>query len=263
MLSGAGRGEVFKMPVHDWTKVDSGIFHHFHHEWISEISRSLNEILHGTEYYALAEQITGGLGPDVLTLQRPMTGPQAPASGSKRRHGGVALAKSPPKLRFRISNPSLWYASKKKSVTIRHVSDHRVVAVLEIISPGNKSSRSAISAFISKAQELLSGGVHLAFVDLFPPTPRDPEGIHPLLFGEDPDHVFQFDPAKPLCCASYIGGVGAEAFVEPVAVGDRLPAIPLFLTSDEYVEVPLEKTYQAAFAAVPDVWQDALTPSKP
>ncbi len=120
-----------------------------------------------------------------------------------------------------------------------------------------------LRAFISKAQELLSGGVHLAFVDLFPPTPRDPEGIHPLLYGEDPNHVFQFDRAKPLCCASYIGGVGAEAFVEPVAVGDQLPAIPLFLTGDEYIEIPLEKTYRAAFAAVPDVWRDALTVSEP
>ena len=30
------------MPMHDWTRVLAGIFHHFHHEWISEIARSLN-----------------------------------------------------------------------------------------------------------------------------------------------------------------------------------------------------------------------------
>src|ERR687884_439463 len=30
------------MPVHDWTRVDAGIFHHFHHAWIAEISSALN-----------------------------------------------------------------------------------------------------------------------------------------------------------------------------------------------------------------------------
>jgi hypothetical protein len=30
------------MPIHDWTRVDAGIFHHFHQSWIPEISRALN-----------------------------------------------------------------------------------------------------------------------------------------------------------------------------------------------------------------------------
>jgi hypothetical protein len=55
--------------------------------------------------------------------------------------------------------------------------------------------------------------------------------------------------------------MGAEAFVEPVAVGDKLPTIPLFLTAEEYAPVPLEKTYQAAFTAVPEIWQQALNSS--
>ena len=56
------------MPVHDWTRVIAGTFHHFHHEWISCISRALNSGLLPSEYYAMAEQITGGLGPDVVAL---------------------------------------------------------------------------------------------------------------------------------------------------------------------------------------------------
>ncbi len=27
------------MPVHDWTRVEAGIFHDFHHAWIEEIKR--------------------------------------------------------------------------------------------------------------------------------------------------------------------------------------------------------------------------------
>ena len=31
------------MPVHNWKRVKAGIFHDFHHEWISTIRRSLND----------------------------------------------------------------------------------------------------------------------------------------------------------------------------------------------------------------------------
>jgi hypothetical protein len=246
------------VPVHDWTRVDAGIFHHFHHVWIDENARALNRKLKGSDYYALAEQVAGGLGPDVLTLQKPLRR-SAAGRGRKQRPGSVTLTQTPPRVRFRITNPPLWYASKKKAVTIRHVSEHNVVAELEIVSPGNKAGRSPLQAFVRKAQDLLAAGVHLSLVDLFPPTPRDPHGIHPVVGGDDDGADFVFDRAKPLTCAAYVGGPGAEAFVEPVAVGDRLPTLPLFLTGEEYVPVPLEATYRAAFAEVPDVWREVLT----
>jgi len=126
------------MPIHDWTKVPAGIFHDFHHEWITAIKHSVNRTLSGTSYYALAEQIAGGVVPDVLTLQQPVKVRSADKKRESRkstvdRNGAVALATKPPKARFRISDEARWYISKKKSVTIRHVSEHRVVAVLEIV----------------------------------------------------------------------------------------------------------------------------------
>ena len=39
---------------------------------------------------------------------------------------------------------------------------------------------------------------------------------------------------------------------EPVAVGDALPDMPLFLTNDLHVTVPLESTYQTAWDASPE-----------
>ena len=54
------------MPMHDWTRVEAGIYHDFHHEWISEIKRALNRGLLPEDYYALAEQQAAGFGPDVL-----------------------------------------------------------------------------------------------------------------------------------------------------------------------------------------------------
>jgi hypothetical protein len=128
----------------------------------------------------------------------------------------------------------------------------------KVLSPGNKASRSALDDFVHKAHELLRAGIHFALVDLFPPTRRDPEGIHPILWSDEDDDTFRFDPAKPLTCASYRAGPLAEAFVEPVGVGDKLPDLPVFLFADEYVPVPLEATYQAAFGAVPEFWREAL-----
>ena len=56
------------MPVHDWTKVEAGIFHSFHVGWIPEIQKALNGGLLPEGYYALIEQHAGKSIPDVLTL---------------------------------------------------------------------------------------------------------------------------------------------------------------------------------------------------
>jgi hypothetical protein len=49
-----------------------------------------------------------------------------------------------------------------------------------------------------------------------------------------------------------------EAYLEFVAVGDVLPAMPLFLDLNAYVTVPLETTYAAAYRGVPEIWRDVL-----
>jgi hypothetical protein len=84
---------------------------------------------------------------------------------------------------------------------------------------GNNDSRSGLTMFVPEAQDLLAAVIQLSLVNLFPPTSREPEGVHPIVWGEDDGDTFVFDPAKPLTCAAYIGGVGAQTFVEPGAVG--------------------------------------------
>ena len=46
--------------------------------------------------------------------------------------------------------------------------------------------------------------------------------------------------------------------IPPTAVGRPLIEMPLFLTPDEYVNVPLEATYQGAYRGVPRRWRDVL-----
>jgi hypothetical protein len=243
------------MPIHDWTRVDAGIFHDFHHGWIEEIKRALNRGLLPPDHYALAEQIAGGLGPDVLTLQGPMNG--APATGSPGK--AVALAAAPPAVWWRGKTEIDAYAAKAKVIAVRHTSNHRVVAMVEIVSPGNKSNRHGLRAFVEKAAELLRAGIHLLVVDLFPPSPRDPEGMHKAIWDEFNDNAFTLPEDKSLTLAAYIGGAIPEAFVEPTAVGLTLKEMPLFLTPEFYVPVPLEATYQATWQEVPGFWRNVLT----
>ncbi len=60
------------MAIHDWTRVTAVTFHHFHQTWRVELSRALNSGRLPAGFYALAEQIAGGLGPDVLALEGPV-----------------------------------------------------------------------------------------------------------------------------------------------------------------------------------------------
>ncbi|MDB5312759.1 MAG: hypothetical protein JWO38_6961 [Gemmataceae bacterium] len=242
------------MPVHDWTRVDAGIFHHFHHRWISAMSDALNGGLLPPDYYALAEQIAGGLGPDVITLEQPTNG--VPSPGDPK--GGIALASAPPAVQFRARAEPDLYAAKAKALTIRHTSNHRVVAMIEIVSPGNKNNRHGLRAFVEKAVEVLRAGIHLLIVDLFPPGPRDPQGLHRAIWDQFIDNEFALPLDQPLTLAAYIGGPCPESFVEATAVGAALKDMPLFLTEDVYISVPLEATYRAAWEAVPAFWRGVL-----
>ncbi|HEY2785589.1 MAG TPA: DUF4058 family protein [Fimbriiglobus sp.] len=245
------------MPIHDWTRVYAGIFHAFHHGWIDEISKVLNRTL-PPDYYALPEQIAGGIGPDVITLNSPgSNGSYTPSA----ERGGIALATAEPKVRFRLTarEDRDEYAKKAKVVRIRHVSDHSVVAVVEIVSQGNKTSRSAVRAFVEKAVWLLNNGVHLVVVDLFPPTPRDPNGLHREIWDEiDNAEQVVFPADCPLTLASYKAEPSPSAFIEPTAVGKELIDMPVFLDPDRYVPLPLAPTYDAAYREVPAYWRGVI-----
>jgi hypothetical protein len=43
-----------------------------------------------------------------------------------------------------------------------------------------------------------------------------------------------------------------------VAVGDVLPAMPLFLAPEQYISAPLEPTYLAAYNGVPRYYRTIL-----
>jgi hypothetical protein len=243
------------MPVHDWTRVSDGTFHDFHYSWVLEIKRALKRGLLPEGYYVMAEQLGGDLGaPDVLTLQA--AGPRAESAGPLP--GTATLAESPPAVQARTTIARDPYARVQRTLVIRHTSEDRIVAMIEVLSPGNNSSRHAIRSFLNKAVAALDGGVHLLLIDVHPPGPRDPNGIHGAILNEIGTGDYMLAGERPLTAVAYRVGAAVECFVAHFAVGERIPDMPLFLTSENYVYVPLEAAYVAAWEDVPPQYQATL-----
>lgn len=131
------------MPVHDWTRVRPGTLHDFHGSWMMHLKEALNGGLLPAGYYALAEQPAGEAWPDVLALEavEPVSDAQAEAAGGVI--GAVAVAQRPPQVQLTVTAESEQLSLRQRTLVIRHATGDRIVAMLEIVSPGNKDRRQA------------------------------------------------------------------------------------------------------------------------
>jgi hypothetical protein len=234
------------MPMHDWTKVTAGTYHNFHLRWIAAMMDILNDGLLPEGYAAMAEQVVGRPVPDLIALQSPsrVSGP-----------GGVILL-APPKPKMTFVFPALTDAQRYVEIVNRISIRHRLgdlVAVIELVSPGNKDGTEPINKFVRKSIDLLKSGVNVMVVDPFPPGARDPRGLHPLIWDEFVELPFELPEGKPLTIASYQTGEDATAYVEPFGVGEIVPTMPLFLEGNYYVNLPLEATYAATWKTMPAI----------
>lgn len=264
------------MPIHDWTRVNAGTFHHFHCSWITHVGESLNGGLLPHGFYAMAEQHAGRMIGDVITFQEggldsvalgsvengageSGSGEPSPFTGSSDDSGSIAVAEAPPRVQ-RVMKPAenAIYRVKRKTIAIRRATTHRVVALLEILSPANKDRDESVRDIVGKAWSALEQGIHIVAIDLFPPSRFDPQGIHGEIWKRyDPDD-YDLPTDKPLTLASYAADEGPQAYIEHAAVGDPLHAMPLFLDRGRYINLPLEETYQTAWRGVPSVWRSVI-----
>jgi Protein of unknown function (DUF4058) len=224
------------MPIHDWSQVGAGTFHDFHCAWIVEIRNELNTGRLPISYYAQIEDGPEWPLPDRLV---------------------------PPNVRFTATAESELYAFKHRTLVVRQNEEDRVVGLIEILSPTTKGSAYSAHALVHNAVNALMRGYHLLLIDLHPPGRRDPQGIHGSIWEELCDGTFAAPPDKPLTLAAYSAGREKAAYVDPIAIGDTMPDMPLFLTPNTYVPVPLEATYQGAYRGVPRRWRTVLEGLKP
>jgi hypothetical protein len=237
------------MPIHDWTKVPAGLFHDFHQSWSIRIKDALNAGLLPKGISALVEQRSGPKETDILSVERINKGRPRPTSA-------LATLDEPSARIVRRTEKAIYAARANRIVVKHHLG--RTLAVIEIVSPGNKDTRSALRDFVEKTIDFFRAGVHVLIVDLFPPTPRDLFGIHKAIWDEIEEEPCPLPEGKDRILVSYKTGDERVAFVEPVGVGDPLPAMALFLASDFHVMTPLEATYQTTWNACPEEMRIAV-----
>jgi hypothetical protein len=213
------------MPIHDWERVEPGLFHDFHRTWTIAIRNALNSGALPPGYSALA----GRVGP-------------SPVQEILAVHLAV-YAHQPTRL---VSGAPFG----------------RVIAVIEILTPGDKS-RIGQTWLLKKWRQLLNQGIHLLVIDLFRSAELDPQGIHNALWKDISGQALELRTDKPLVVVAYSAGPAIEAYIEPLAVGDVLPEMPLFLDPTHYVAVPLETRYQEAWAVCPQPVRELLEPPSP
>jgi hypothetical protein len=239
------------MPMHDWSRIPAGLFHDFHQTWSIQIKLALNAGILPKGLSALVEQRSGPRESDVLAIEslgRP--------SSEFGTDGGVATS-VPPVTRFVGRTSKQFYASRANRIVVKHRL-RRTIAVIEIVSPRNKDSRAALREFVEKAVDFLRAGIHVLVIDLFPPTPRDPFGIHKAIWDEIEEKDFAFPDGKDRILASYETGEVQADYVEAIGVDDILPEMPLFLRNGWQVPVPLESTYLATWNTSPEEFRVAV-----
>ncbi len=220
---------------------------------MSAITNRLNAGLLPAGMIAMAEQIIGGPEPDVVTLQQNDVVFSADGGGTAT----MTEVLPTPKTEFVIPVAGEHYAAKANRVVVRH-SLGRVVAVVELVSPGNKDSRHALRSFVEKTVELLYDNVNLLVIDPFPPSPRDPQGIHQAIWDEITDEPFELPGDRKLTLAAYQAAPIKTAYVQPFAVGRPIPEMPLFLHNAFYINVPLEGTYMDTWNLLPQLLRDLV-----
>jgi hypothetical protein len=113
------------MPIHDWTRIPAGLFHHFHQDWSIEIARELNRGRLPRGLSALVEQRSGTREADVLTIE----GTRPPGRFGSECDRGVALADLPTTRIVRRTTKEI-YAGRANRIVVRHHLS-RIVAVIE------------------------------------------------------------------------------------------------------------------------------------
>jgi hypothetical protein len=211
------------MPLHDWPRVPSGLFHHFHQGWAIEICRRLN---HGR----LPESLSALVERDSA-------------------QGGAAILERP-KTKIHRQTDKAYYADKADRITIRHHLG-RIVAFIEIVSPGNNDGDRALEQFVGKIADAMQQGIHVLVLGLFPPTSRDPAGIHKAIWDQFDREDFELSRQQDRVFASYESAGEQIAHIETIGLGEPLPDMPLFIAPGAHVLVPLEESYMSAWEDTP------------
>jgi len=232
----------FRPPLSERYPADS-----LHSNWATRIADNLNQ--HWlSERFRAAENTHLGATPeiDIATYESP-----EPQTRRFDINGNGAIAVAPaiwtapaPLATIAMTYPDTF------EVEIRAATGwHTLLAVIELVSEGNKDRLASRQAFAAKSVAYLQRGVSVALIDIV--TVRHANLHHEILdmLGAGPDLRMPAEPQQ--YAASYrptMRGEKPEADIwsVPFGVGDELPTMPLRLKGDLFVPVEFEATYMEA-----------------
>ena len=206
-------------------------WHSFHHAWASTIAFDFNARL--PEGYYAAPSVQFGIEIDVATFDE-MGG----APGERSGGGWEPTAPS--------ATIPLAIVTDAVEVWIFATEEGRILAgAIELVSPANKDRPASRDAFTSKCAAYLQSGVGSVVVDAVTSRRGD---LHAELMAR------LFAPGTgpgggDLYSASYRpvgreGKVELDIWHEPLALGQPLPVLPLWLKGGPCLPVNLEATYE-------------------
>ena len=191
--------------------IESWIWGSFHSNLITAIYDRLNprlpkRFIASTELFVWrvdsSERLLIG-GPDVFVSDRD------PVPGA----GGVATLAAP------INTILPGVVRKQRYVKIIDTEERKVVTVVELLSPSNKTGSEDGQAYRLKREEYIASGISLVEIDLLRSGHRPPLG----------------DPAPPISdyyLLVHRGWEESQMGIWPVSVRDGLPAVPIPLAED-------------------------------
>lgn len=155
--------------------------------------------------------------------------------------------------------PEVANEERPRTIAVREISDCRLVAVIEIVSRGNKSSENGVREFVRKSVEFLEQGVHLLIIDLHPPGPHDPQGLYSTIGQELSGGTPVLPRDGPCTFAAFDANPReAAAYIMTAKVGEPVPTVPLFLAPGRCVDVDLEPSYTSAVLGIHPIFRRPL-----
>ncbi len=224
-------------PHHHWES--------FHSNWATRIADGIAAVL--PPEFQVEEHTHAGPGfeIDVATYEGQMSS-QVNASDGAALATRAAPAYAPP-----LPDGSL-SAAFPDTFEVRVFSTTAgltLVAVIELVSPGNKDRPAERRAFAAKCASYLAQGVSLIVVDVVTNRHANLHNDLMRLMEVAPD--LDFPPGVILYAAAYRPLRRAEQeaidlWRRPLTLGAPLPTLPLRLTGDLFVAVDFESAYQEA-----------------
>jgi hypothetical protein len=213
----------------------------FHHSWATVIAQQLNQDTLPSGYFAEPEI---SLGPeleiDVATLELTPLDRGSPAS--------MTEVWSPPRPRL-AAKVDFARLDTYEILVYQDLGGAELRAAIELISPANKDRVGSRRTFAAKCAGYLKHGIAVMIVDIV--TSRK-ANLHQELFDtlEVKSRRANWRSPTGLYAAAYRAvtlrkAPRVEVWPEPLALGEGLPVMPLWLSLDLCIPVRLEESYLA------------------